>query len=67
MDRPTFRTLIIFLDENPGQFTYSEVARQLSTWTRAVGSMLRALARRGLHSYCRRIVSEETGEPLIEC
>ncbi len=63
----TFKTLIRFLDVHPGRFTYGEIAIRIGTCARAVGQMVKALANRGLHRYCVRVVSKATGKPLADC
>ena len=60
----TYEDVIAFLDANPGVHTFGDVAEALDIPRRnggqAVGSMMRAIHRRGLHQYCVRVVNAET-------
>ncbi len=61
-----YRDVIAFLDANPGDHTFGEVAEALGytreTGGRAVGAMMRAIHNRRLHRYCRRVVKDDTRE-----
>jgi len=62
----TYEAVIAFLDENPGEHTYGDVAEGLGlprgVGGRAVGAMMRAIHNRGLHEYCVRVVNAKTGK-----
>ena len=62
----SFEDVIKFLDENSGKHSYGKVAEAVGLTKegggRAVGSMMKAIHRRGLHGYCERVVSDDTGE-----
>lgn len=62
--KKTYQDAIKFLDENPGTHRFGDLAEGLgytrATGSQAIGSMMRAIHNRGLHHYCRRVVSDET-------
>ena len=60
----SYEDVIKFLDEHPGQHTYGKVAEAVGLTKEgggpAVGAMMKAIHNRGLHEYCKRVVSDET-------
>lgn len=64
--KKTHEAVIAFLDLHPGVHTFGDVAQGLGytrkTGGQAIGSMMRAIHRRGLHHYCRRVVHDKTGQ-----
>lgn len=61
---PNFKDVIDFLNRNPGDHTFGDVSDGVGIprkkGGRAVGSMMRAIHKRGLHEYCRRVVDPKT-------
>ena len=60
----THEDVIAWLDANPGEHTYGAVAEGLGSTSaagQAVGACMRAIHNRGLHEYCQRVISSETG------
>jgi len=62
----SYEDVVAFLNTHPGAHAYGDIAESLGytrkTGGQAVGAMMRALHNRGHHEYCRRVVSDETGE-----
>ncbi len=62
----TFEDVIRFLEKNPGQYTFGDIADSVGITRqdggRAVGSMMRAIHNRGFHQYCVRVVNAKTGQ-----